>query len=97
MIASSRTYTVDFDDCTWEVEYLSSSNNYVKVSADKGICEISLDMDFDLIGEVFKLKALSKMLNCGANINNDISTRSLGKYYPRLRVGCVENGLMPLI
>jgi len=59
MIASSRTYTVDFDDCTWEVEYLSSSNNYVKVSADKGICEISLDMDFDLIGEVFKLKALS--------------------------------------
>ena len=59
MIASSRTYTVDLDECTWEVEYTSDINNYVKVSADKGICEISLDMDFDLIGEVFKLKALS--------------------------------------
>ena len=59
MIGSSTTYKVNNDECMWIVEYTSNSSDYVKIEANKGICKISLDMDFNLIGETFKLKALS--------------------------------------
>lgn len=58
-IGSSATYRVDTDECTWEVEYTSNSNDYVSILTDEGICKITLDMNFNLIGETFKLKALS--------------------------------------
>ena len=58
-LASSATYSVDNDNCTWEVEYISNLNGYVKISPNKGTCEITVDMNFDLLGEVFKLRALS--------------------------------------
>ena len=59
IIGSSVTYRVDSDECVWEVEYTSSSTNYVNIITDKGICRVAVDMNFNLIGETFKLKALS--------------------------------------
>ena len=58
-LASSATYSVDTENCTWKVEYTSKLSDYVKVSVDRGTCEITIDMNFNLIGETFKLKALS--------------------------------------
>lgn len=59
MISSSATYKANSNTCIWQVEYTSNKSNYVKINSDKGTCEISLDMDFDLIGETFTLRALS--------------------------------------
>ena len=59
MISSSATYKANSNTCIWQVEYTSNKSNYVKINSDKGTCEISLDMDFDLIGETFTLIALS--------------------------------------
>ena len=59
MIASSVSYKVDDNSCVWEVEYTSNKTDYVDISSNEGICKITLDMDFDLIGETFKLRASS--------------------------------------
>ena len=64
MIGSSVNYEVDDDNCIWEVEYTSNKTEYVNISSSKGVCGISLDMDFDLIGETFKLRA--------SNLNNKV-------------------------
>lgn len=58
MIASSISYSVDDKECIWEVEYISDKTDYVDVISNEGVCKITLDMDFDLIGETFKLRAL---------------------------------------
>lgn len=59
MIASSSSYKVDTNECVWEIEYTSNKNNYVNIAPNNNVCKISLDMDFELIGETFKLRALS--------------------------------------
>lgn len=64
MISSNTTYEIEEQDCTWEIEYLSDKSDYVKISSKNGVCIISIDMDFDLIGETFKVYAL--------NLNNNV-------------------------
>lgn len=59
MLASNISYTVDVNKCSWEVEYTSAKNGYVDITPNNNVCKISLDMDFDLVGETFKLRALS--------------------------------------
>lgn len=59
VIGSSTVYKVNDSECKWEVEYTSGKSDYLNISTDKETCQISLSMDFDLIGETFKLKALS--------------------------------------
>ena len=59
MIGTSRTYGVEDDACKWEIKYLSDNSDYVNMYIDNGKCVISVDMDFDLVGEVFELRALS--------------------------------------
>ena len=56
MIGSNLSYNMR--NCTWNIEYTSNKRDYVKVSNKEGSCTVSVDMDFDLIGETFKLKAL---------------------------------------
>ena len=58
-IGSNATYRVDSDGCTWDIEYTSNFSDYVDLSANNGVCKVAIDMNFDLIGETFKLKALS--------------------------------------
>lgn len=59
VVGSSITYEVDIDECKWQVEYVSDKDSYVNISTVDSKCKVSLDMNFDLIGEKFKLKALS--------------------------------------
>ena len=60
MLGSNRVYDAKDINCTWNLEYLTSSTGYVNViSNSKGQLNISIDMNFDLIGETFKLTALS--------------------------------------
>lgn len=63
MIGSNLSYNVE-NDCSWEIEYTSSNKDYINISTDNKTCEISVEFDFDLIGETFTLKALS--------LNNEI-------------------------
>lgn len=56
MIGSNLSYNMR--NCTWNIEYTSNKRDYVKVSNKEGNCTVSVDMDFDLIGETFKLRAL---------------------------------------
>ena len=59
VVGSSITYEVDIDECKWQVEYMSDKDSYVNVSTVDKRCKVLLDMNFDLVGEKFKLKALS--------------------------------------
>ena len=59
VVGSSITYEVDIDECKWQVEYVSDKDSYVNISTVDSKCKVSLDMNFDLVGEKFKLKALS--------------------------------------
>ena len=59
VVGSSITYEVDIDECKWQVEYMSSKDSYVNISTVDSKCKVSLGMNFDLVGEKFKLKALS--------------------------------------
>ena len=56
MIGSSLSYNIE--NCTWHIEYTSNKSDYINISNKEGSCTISVDMDFDLIGETFNLKAL---------------------------------------
>ena len=58
VVGSSITYEVDIDECKWQVEYMSDKESYVNVSTVDKRCKVLLDMNFDLVGEKFKLKAL---------------------------------------
>ena len=59
MIGSSLSYNLDVDVYNWEVEYISDNSDYINILANNGDCSISIGMDFDLVGEIFKLRALS--------------------------------------
>lgn len=59
MIGSSVSYNIDDNNCVWKVEYTSNKTDYVDIFSNEGVCKIVLDMDFDLIGETFKLRASS--------------------------------------
>lgn len=56
MIGSNLSYSVE--GCTWYIEYTSDKVDYLNISNKEGNYTISIDMDFDLIGQTFKLKAL---------------------------------------
>ena len=59
MVASTGIYRVDTDECIWEIEYISDKKDYINITQDKGVCKILSEMNFDLVGERFKLRALS--------------------------------------
>ena len=56
MIGSNLSYSME--GCTWYIEYTSDKVDYLNISNKEGNYTISIDMDFDLIGQTFKLKAL---------------------------------------
>ena len=58
VVGSNVSYNVEASECVWELQYTSDKNNYVKITPNNNICKIHLDMDFDLVGETFKLRAL---------------------------------------
>lgn len=59
MIGSKSTYKVNANDCSWEVEYISTRKDYVSIYPNGKVCTVGLDFDFDLNGEKFILKALN--------------------------------------
>ena len=64
LIGSSKTYDTGDDSYIWNIEYLSDITDFVDVSINDGLCKLALEMDFELIGETFKLTA--------ANIDGDV-------------------------
>jgi len=54
LVGSSKVYSID-EDYSMYIDYTSSAKEYVQMSTNNGKCELTLDMNFDLIGETFML------------------------------------------